>query len=356
MMTGFLGNITASGQCYVIAEAGVNHNGDLALAFKLVEAAKEAGANAVKFQLFNPSALSTNQAPLAHYQETAPPLGVANQHSLLEGLALTQQQMAQVAQHCQQVGITFLCTPFEWESAHFLLSTLEVPALKVSSAELNNLPFLRKLGGWQTPLILSTGMGTMEEVEQAVQAIEARQHLPAGEGLALLHCTSAYPAPVEALNLAAIGTLRKCFPTLVIGYSDHSQNLSAVPQLARAQGALIYEKHLTLDKTMAGPDHSASATPMELTKLVSTLRHAELLLGTGVKAPHAVELDCMSVARKSIVTAKALPAGHVLTVDDLVFKRPGTGLAPRFLGSLLERPLRHALPEDHLMAWDDLAE
>ncbi len=351
----FLSNRTNNTPCFIIAEAGVNHNGDMGLAHQLIDAAKHAGADAVKFQLFIPQALAVANAPKAFYQqtETAPS---ETQQTLLARLALSNAQMQQLSTYAQSRGLTFLCSPFDEASAETLVRQLEVPALKLGSGELTNLPFLRKLAKYQVPLILSTGMATLEEVKEAVTAVEARLVLGQNEtGIALMHCTSAYPAPQDALNLTAITTLKQAFPRCLVGYSDHSTSVDLVPAIAVGLGAKLYEKHLTLDKTMVGPDHQASLEPQAFAQLVRTIRQAEAMMGSGIKAPHPVEFDCMAVARKSLVLMRDLPAGHQLEPWDIGFKRPATGLAPRFLSSVIGRKLMHPLPAEAFISWDDLA-
>ena len=350
----FLTTLATTNRCFIIAEAGVNHNGDVGLAFKLIDAAKQVGADAVKFQLFNPQALTVSTAPKALYQQTEA-MPKETQQALLNRLALSVAQMQQLSTYAQSIGLTFLCSPFDEASAEVLVRQLAVPALKLGSGELTNLPFLRRLAKYQVPMILSTGMATVEEVKEAVTAVEARLVLGQNEtGIALMHCTSAYPAPEEALNLRAIQTLQKEFPRCLIGYSDHSISVDLVPAIAVGLGAKLYEKHLTLDKTMAGPDHQASLEPQAFAVLVKAIRQAEGMLGTGVKVPHPVEFDCMAVARKSLVLLRDLPAGHQLEPWDIGFKRPATGLAPRFLASVIGRKLVHPLPAEAFICWDDL--
>ena len=350
----FLTNLTNNTRCFIIAEAGVNHNGHVGLAYKLIDAAKQAGADAVKFQLFIPHALTVTNAPKAYYQQnkTAPE---ENQQTLLNRLALSNAQMQQLSTYTQSIGLTFLCSPFDEASAEALVRQLELPALKLGSGELTNLPFLRRLAKYQIPMILSTGMATLEEVKEAVTAVEARLVLGQNEtGIALMHCTSAYPAPEDTLNLNAISTLKQEFPRCLVGYSDHSTSVDLVPAIAVGLGAKLYEKHLTLDKTMVGPDHQASLEPDEFAQLVNTIRQTEAMMGTGVKAPHPVEFDCMAVARKSLVLLRDLPAGHQLEPWDIGFKRPATGLAPRFLASVIGRKLAHPLTAEAFISWDDL--
>lgn len=350
----FLTELVQQNRCFIIAEAGVNHNGEVGLAYKLIDAAKQAGADAVKFQLFNPQALTVANAPTALYQQTEQ-MPQQTQQALLDKLVLSVPQIQQLATYASSIGLVFLCSPFDEAAAQALVLQLGVPALKLGSGELTNLPFLRKLAKYQVPMILSTGMATLEEVKEAVTAVEARQVLGSNEvGIALMHCTSAYPAPPEVLNLKALTTLKTTFPRCAIGYSDHSTNVDSVPAMAVALGATLYEKHLTLDKTLPGPDHQASVEPAEFATMVSVIRQAEQALGSGVKVPHPVEFDCMAVARKSLVVVRDLPEGHRLEPWDIGFKRPATGLAPRFLASVVGRKLAHPVGEDSFICWDDL--
>lgn len=336
--------VFGTSRTFIIAEAGVNHNGELSLAKKLIEGAKEAGADAVKFQLFDPEKLAATSTPLAKYQQNE---NANTQLELLKPLALPPEAFKELQRFCEQVGILFLCTPFDEDGARFLQQELQVPAFKISSGDVTNLPFLRLLSSLGIPVMLSTGMATLSEVAQAVDALRSRLHPP----LALLHCVSAYPAPAEAVNLNAVGTLKKAFPDCVIGYSDHSLGLH-IPVAAVAKGARIVEKHFTLDQSLPGPDHRASLTIPELKTMVAAIREVENALGNGVKQPHPIEADCIRVARKSLVARHDLPAGHILTERDLLAKRPGTGLSPALLERVLGKPLRRALCRDELLPAD----
>lgn len=338
-------------QTYIIAEAGVNHNGDLDMARALIDAAKAAQADAVKFQLFDPDRLTAHSAPLAAYQaqQADGQSEVRTQNDLLRQLALSTADFVTLQAYCRQVGIQFLCTPFDEDSARFLSTEMQLPLLKISSGEVTNLPFLRMLGRLNTPVILSTGMSTLAEVHAAVSAVWSANHAPLG----LLHCVSAYPAPIEAVNLRAMQTLKEAFPDCAIGYSDHTLGLS-VPLAAVALGAQIVEKHFTLDKTLPGPDHPASLDVAELHALVAGIRQVERALGDGLKQPHPVEQDCIQVARKSLVAARHLPARHVLGADDLVAKRPGTGVSPADLSWVLGKRLKQAIDQDTVLQADML--
>ncbi|WP_303673629.1 N-acetylneuraminate synthase [Vampirovibrio chlorellavorus] len=332
---------------FIIAEAGVNHNGDLAMARALIDGAAQAGADAVKFQMFEPALLASAATPLAAYQEAGEANGnrpLKTQIDLLEALALPKADFLALQAYAEQAGIQFLCTPFDDASAVFLHETMGLPLLKISSGELTNLPFLRFLGEMNTPLILSTGMATLAEVEAAVQAVW-QKHRPS---LALLHCVSAYPAAAETINLRAMRTLQKAFPDCAIGYSDHTLGIH-IPVAAVALGAGIIEKHFTLDKTLPGPDHKASLSLEELTDMVRAIRETEAALGDGIKQPNPIEADCIRVARKSLVARHALPADHRLTLEDLMAKRPGTGISPADLHLVLGRRLKRAIAQDELL-------
>jgi N,N'-diacetyllegionaminate synthase len=340
---------------YIIAEAGVNHNGQLAMALQLVDAAKAAGADAVKFQWFDPHQLTAHNTPLAayqHQQTAAQP--TATQTDLLAGLILSSDQFRAIADFCQQVGITFLCTPFDEWAATQLVQGFAVPALKVSSGDLTALPLLEAFARLGIPLWLSSGMATLAEVIEAVATVQAASPLPADQAVSVFHCVSAYPAPLEACNLRAIATLQHTFPTLTIGWSDHSLG-DEVSLAAVALGARLIEKHLTLDTTLPGPDHAASLEPLAFKAMVERIRAVESALsGTGEKAPHPSEQDCIQVARRSLVTTRALPVGHVLQATDLTYKRPATGIAPAKLAQVIGETLAHSLPANTVLQWDDL--
>ena len=322
---------------FVIAEAGVNHNGDPARALELVDAAADSGADAVKFQTFDPSELATNRAPLAEYQrgDAAP----ASQAEMLAPLRLDDEAFKTVAARCKARGITFLSTPFDERSAD-LLEQLEVRAFKVGSGELTNLPFLRNLARRGRPLLVSTGMATLAEVADAVVAIRE-----AGEpSIALLHCVSSYPAPPEDANLRAMDTLRETFE-VPVGFSDHS--LGADLSLAAvARGASILERHLTTDRRLPGPDHAASLEPDELRDVVGRLRMLERALGDGVKRPQPSEMEIRDVARRSIVAVRSMQAGEWIDASAVAVKRPGGGLPPSRLDSVIGTRLARAIGAD----------
>lgn len=326
---------------FVIAEAGVNHNGRLDLALALCDAAKAAGADAVKFQTFRAEDVVTPTAATADYQRTN--TGATSQFEMIRALELDLEAHARVAAHCAQIGIEFFSTPFS-EPAVDELVALRVRRLKLPSGELTNRPLLEHAAATGLPLLVSTGMATLEEVHEALGWIRARWAV-AGfttpPSLTLLHCTSAYPAPADALNLRAITTLAQA-TGLPVGYSDHSQGMEAA-LAAVALGACVIEKHLTLDTALPGPDHRASADPAAFARMVAGIRTVSAMLGDGVKRPQPIEANTRDVARRSIVVVRDLPAGHVLTADDLALRRPGTGLAPALLSALPGQRLRVAL-------------
>lgn len=332
--------------CFVIAEAGVNHNGDMAVAHRLIDAAAAAGADAVKFQTFKADRLASAEAPKAAYQKET--TGTAeSQLDMLRRLELDEAQHAELMRHCADAGILFLSTPFDEDCAD-MLARLGVAAMKTPSGELTNLPYLAHVARLSLPMIVSTGMADLAEVAQAVAAIEAA----GAPALALLHCVSAYPAPPEDANLRAMDTLARCFG-VPVGFSDHTQGI-AIPLAAAALGARVIEKHVTLDRTLPGPDHKASLEPAELADMVAGIRAVLAALGDGRKRPAAREAEVAAVARKSLVLARALPAGAVLAAGDLTAKRPGTGIPPGRAAELVGRSLRRALPADHPLGWGDL--
>ncbi len=332
--------------CLIIAEVGVNHNGSLELACRLVDAACAAGADAVKFQTFKAERLVSAGAPKAAYQRRT--TGAAeSQLEMIRKLELGEAEHRQLLAHCRQRGILFLSSPFDEQSADFL-ADLGMSAFKVPSGELTNLPFLAHLAGKGRPLILSTGMAHLGEVEAAVQTIAAAGPVP----VALLQCVSNYPADPADVNLRAMDTMAAAFG-VAVGYSDHvPQNEIAFAAVAR--GACILEKHFTLDRSLPGPDHQASLEPEELAALVRGVRAVEAALGDGRKRPAASEAETAAVARKSLVAARDLPAGSVLEAEMIAVKRPGSGLPPSMRVHLLGRRTRVAIPRDALLALEDL--
>jgi N,N'-diacetyllegionaminate synthase len=333
---------------FIIAEAGVNHNGSVDLALQLVDAAKASGADAVKFQTFRADRLATRAAHKAAYQERAAASAEESQFEMLKRLELDAAAHKRLIEHCKRIGIEFLSSPFDEDSAD-LLEAMQMPIYKIPSGEITNLPFLQHIARKGRPIILSTGMSTLEEVEEAVRVLREA----GASQLTLLHCVTEYPAPYAEVNLRAMQTLKSAFG-LPVGYSDHTSGID-IAIAAAALGAEVIEKHFTLDRSLAGPDHAASLEPDELQEMVTAIRHVELALGTGIKTPAACEIPNMSVARKSVVAARALPVGHQLSAADLRIKRPGNGLAPKSLPDLIGRTLRAAVTEDEVISWNHLA-
>lgn len=315
---------------FVIAEAGVNHDGSLDKAHRLVQAAAQAGADAVKFQTFDPNTLVTSTAPAAAYQQETS--GAVDQHSMLAGLTLPDEAWSELAAAASELGLIFMSTPFDIGSLHQLID-LGMPAVKVSSGDVTNHVLLRAIAATEKPVILSTGASTMEEVGRALDVLSA------APGVAVLHCVTAYPSSLEDSNLRVIPALADTFGR-VVGWSDHTVgNESAM--LAVAVGAKIIEKHLTLDRDSHGPDHRASADPDQLGAYVNQIRSTEAALGTGVKLPTSAELDNRDLVRRSLHARHQLASGHVLRADDLDALRPATGLTADtpYIGSVLTRAL-----------------
>jgi N,N'-diacetyllegionaminate synthase len=334
----------AGGPCFLIAEAGVNHNGELELAKRLVDAAAEAGADAVKFQTWQTDKLVARAAPLAGYQRESLGAAARDQRSLLEKLELCPADFAELRRHAGERGVLFLSTPDEEDSAD-LLDDLGVPIFKIGSAEVTNLPFLRHVGGKGKPVILSTGMSTLGEVARAVEAL-----LETGvPELVLLQCVSSYPADPAEVNLRAMETLSTAF-RVPVGFSDHTMGRD-IAVAAVALGACVLEKHLTLDVDLEGPDHRASLEPTEFAELVGAVRLVESALGDGLKRPTTAEQETRLVVRRRILAGRDLAAGTLLTEADLKLRRSGEGLGVDALPQLLGRRLLCDLAEDEPLTW-----
>ncbi|MFC4357693.1 N-acetylneuraminate synthase [Halobium salinum] len=326
-----------------IAEAGVNHNGDVELAERLIDAASEAGADAVKFQTFTADRLATEAAPKAEYQNEA--VGEKSQHEMLRELELPSEAHIRLQEYCRERNITFLSTPFDVASAT-LLDELDVPLIKLGSGELNHAPLLEHVAELGRPIILSTGMGTMDEVRAArerIRAVDPDLHLT------FLHCTSEYPTDLADANVRAMGRMATELPEPV-GYSDHTTEVTT-PAFAVAAGASIVEKHFTLDRTLPGPDHRASLEPDELSESVSLVRQASTALGSPEKVPTPAEIENRKVIRKSLHAARAIGVGETLSAADVSVTRPADGLAPTAYESVLGRTVTSDLaPGDPLTA------
>jgi N,N'-diacetyllegionaminate synthase len=306
---------------FIIAEAGVNHNGDINIAKELVDKAVLSGVDAIKFQTFKTEKLVTGYADMADYQKNN--IGSeSSQFSMLKKLELSYENFIEIQDYCKEKGIMFLSTPFDFESADFLKS-IDMEAYKISSGDLTNIPFLQYIARFDKPIILSSGMATLSEIEGAIDAI----NLIGTIEIAVLHCTSNYPAKLQSVNLNAMNTIKNAFK-IVSGYSDHTEGIT-VPIAAAAMRAGIIEKHFTLDKSMEGPDHKASLNPQELKEMVRAIRDVEMALGTGIKKYNSSEVDTMRAARKSIVASRNINAGETIALKDLDYKRPGTGLLPK---------------------------
>ncbi len=327
----------------IIAEAGVNHNGDQATALRLVAAAKSAGADYVKFQTFNADSLVTKSAAKAAYQMEATSK-IESQYEMLRRLELSQDAHELLVKECQRLGIGFLSTAFDEASLDFLVS-IGVSQVKIPSGEITNLPFLRHAARTGLPIILSTGMSTIGEVESAIDVL-TRSGTPR-DRVTVLHCTSQYPAPMAAVNLNAMNAIR-CALKVRVGYSDHTLG-TEVAIAAVALGAQVIEKHFTLDRGLPGPDHQASLEPDELKAMVSGIRNVEVALGDGVKRPVEIEYQNRSAIRRSIVASRVIRKGEVLSSSALTVKRPGVGISPMEWDDVVGRLARRDFDKDELI-------
>lgn len=328
---------------FIIAEAGVNHNGSLSLAKKMIDAAKSAGADAVKFQTFKTEELVTRNAPKAGYQKKTAP--GESQFEMLKRLELKESRFKELFAYCRKKGIMFLSTPFDFQSAEFLYK-LGVEAFKIGSGDMTNTSLLLKVAGYKKPIILSTGMADLREISEAIQAI----YSTGNKRLILLHCTSNYPTRHRDVNLKAMDTLRRCF-SVPVGYSDHTIGIE-VSIAAAARGACVIERHFTLDRDLPGPDHKSSMEADEMKKMISSIRNMEKALGNGVKAPQRSEIEIKKVARKSIIAACRIPRGTKLTLDMLSIKRPGSGIEPGYLNRLVNKKTRVEIKKDQILTWE----
>ena len=334
---------------FIIAEAGVNHNGDLNLARKLVDLAVEAGVDAVKFQTFITEEIVTHNAEKADYQKKNTGSREESQFEMLKKLELPFEQFREVKTYCAKKRILFLSTPFDRKSVDFL-DQLKISAFKIASGEINNLHFLSYIASRGKPIILSTGMSTLEEVEKALEVIEKTQN----KQLILLHCTSDYPAKVKDVNLRAMHTMHKAFH-LPVGLSDHTPGIE-ISLAAVAMGASVIEKHFTLDNHLPGPDHKASLKPQELKDLVKAIRNIENALGDGIKRPSRSEMNTKIIARKSIVAATDIKKGELLSEHNLTVKRPGNGISPLKWNEVVGKKAARNFEKDNLIEPDQLAE
>lgn len=329
----------------IIAEAGVNHNGDIQLAKQLIDVAVAAGVDIVKFQTFKAEKLVTQQAQKANYQSVNLPDADNTQYAMLKKLELTADMHHELLAYCNEKGIAFLSTPFDEESISFI-KELGITKGKIPSGEITNLPYLRAMAKAFPEIVISSGMADMAEIGAAIQAL-TEAGTPR-ENITLLHCNTEYPTPMEDVNLRAMQTMREKFG-LRVGYSDHTQGIE-VPVAAVALGAVLIEKHFTLDRTMEGPDHKASLEPEELKAMVAAIRNIELALGSPDKHPSPSEIKNKSIARKSIVAARSIAAGETFTTDNLTVKRPGSGLSPMRWDEVLGRKAVRAFETDEQIA------
>jgi len=332
---------------FIIAEAGVNHNGDPELAKRLIDIAREAGANAVKFQTWRPGEITGRFTYKVGYLEQTTDIS-ESRYELSNRLALPYPVFRDLQAYSEHRGIQFLSTPDGFDSLAFLVGELNMPLVKVGSTEVTHVQYLQAIGATGRPVILSTGLSTLGEVERAIMAL--RQG--GAEEIHLLHCTSEYPAPDSQMNLRAMQTLADAFG-LPVGLSDHSVGAEA-SIAAVAMGARIIEKHFTLDRSLAGPDHQASLDGGGLAELVASIRRVESMLGNGRKQPTVAELDNMHGIRRSVVAVRALTAGTLLSAEMLTCKRPGNGIEPALLPNLVGFTLNRDLAEDEPIAWQDL--
>lgn len=332
--------------CFIIAEAGVNHNGSLELAKKLIDVAVEAGVDAVKFQTFKADKLVVPDAEKADYQKNT--TGEEDsQYQMLKKLELTEHEFMELSSYAKEHGIIFLSSPFDKESADFL-DSISVPIFKISSGELTNIPLLKHIAKKKKPIILSTGMATLGEIDEALSTLTKES----SEGIILLHCVTNYPAKMEEVNLNVINTLRCCYK-LPVGFSDHTPGIVA-SLAATAMGSCVVEKHFTIDKNLPGPDHSASLSPTELKALVQGIRDIECAMGDGRKKPTSAEQKIKKFVRKSIVASADVHTGTVITEYMLDIKRTGEekGIEPKHWDCIIGKKTKIDLNKDQPIQWN----
>jgi N,N'-diacetyllegionaminate synthase len=329
---------------FIIAEAGVNHNGSLDMAFQLIDVASAAGADAVKFQTFKAEKVISVNAPKADYQQKA--IGSdESQLEMVKKLELDETEHIRLYQHCQHKSIQFLSTPFDLESID-LLSRLGLTIFKIPSGEITNLPYLRKLGALKKRLIMSTGMADLGEIEDALEVLtESGTPL---ENITILHCNTEYPTPFEDVNLRAMLTIRNAFPGITVGYSDHTPGIE-VAVAAVALGAAVLEKHFTLDRNLPGPDHKASLEPDELKAMVQAIRNIEKALGNGIKRPSPSEVKNKPIVRKSLVAMQPIKTGELFSADNITAKRSGAGISPMRWDEVLGQAAQKDYEKDELI-------
>ncbi|OGW48737.1 MAG: N-acetylneuraminate synthase [Nitrospirae bacterium RBG_19FT_COMBO_42_15] len=336
---------------FIIAEAGVNHNGNMDTAIKLIDMAKKAGADAIKFQTFKSERLVTRSTPKAKYQKANTGSG-ESQLEMLKRLELTSDNFKRLFSYCRKKNIIFMSTPFDEKSAD-MLDRLGMGIFKIPSGEITNKPLIQHIAGKNKPVILSTGMSYLSEVEKAVRWIyEIWNKSGFNQQLTLLHCVSDYPAHAADINLYAMNTLKTAFG-LSVGYSDHTLGIE-VPIAAVAIGAKVIEKHFTLDKNMKGPDHKASLEPDELKAMVKAIRNVEKAMGDGIKRPTEKEDETRIIARRSLVAKRDLKKGDVINSGDIIIKRPGSGILPEFKETIRGMKASKNIIADSVIKWGDL--
>lgn len=327
----------------IIAEAGVNHNGDVSIAERLIDAACLSGADFVKFQLFRAEDLSTPTAPSAEYQQRSLP-NIKSQRAMLEELELGFEAHLHLSKYAKLRGIEFLTSAFHWNDLDFV-DSINSTFIKIPSGEINNLPYLRQVGRFTKEVIVSTGMSTLEEVEEAIETLVSNG--VSRPSITVLQCNSEYPTPFSDVNLLAMRTLRDVLGVKV-GISDHTLG-TEIAVAAVALGATVVEKHLTLDRSMVGPDHSASLEPEDFRRMVESIRKVEIALGDGIKRPMNSEIQNRQMARKSIVAARDIQEGQLLTADKLTTKRPGTGISPMAWDQIIGRRANRFYSKDEMI-------
>lgn len=325
----------------IIAEAGVNHNGDLRLAIRMADVAKAAGADIVKYQTFQPEELASQYASKASYQKNTTAAGESHL-SILKKLALLPAEYWELKVHCDKIGIDFVSTPFDLKSIA-LLDEMDLPFWKIPSGEVTNLPYLLAIAKTEKPVVMSTGMCEMKEIQAAIDILKSN----GASKITLLHCNTEYPTPYEDVNLRAMETIRKRFG-MEVGYSDHTLGIE-VPIAAVTMGAVIIEKHFTLDRSMVGPDHKASLEPEELTAMVAGIRRVEKALGHGEKTASPSEKKNRDIARKSIIARRSIRKGELLTEENITTKRPGSGISPMRWFEVLGTPAAQDFEADELI-------
>ncbi len=324
--------VIGDGTTYFIAEAGLNHNGDIKIAKQLIDSAFDCGADAVKFQTFKTEEFLANSSQY---------------FDLFKNVELTYEEFGELYDHAKSVGITFFSAPFDITSAD-ALKELKVPCFKIASSDLTNIPLLEHISKFNTPMIISTGLANITEIEEAIQICQKNRN----DKLILLHCVANYPTQPEETNLNAMTTLREKF-SLPIGYSDNGDS-NLVDLVAVSLGASVIEKHFTLDRKLPGPDHSFSIDPDRLKQLISQIRLIEKIKGTGIKSPQKSELENISAIRKSITTKSDFQQNHILTLKDLSIKRPALGIEPKYLQKVIGKKINKYMPKDTPLVWDDL--